>query len=240
VKPAGALLPGRVHRAELMDVEPTSDADLARCLADLERVNRWSLGYRPTLRWLDAVTADRDRLSVLDVGCGHGDMLRRIRRWGRRRGLALELWGLDASPAATRAARRATPSDMAVRFETGELFAWAPPQRFDVVVSALFAHHLGDADLVRFFAWMEAHAEYGWFVNDLHRHALAYHGLRLGFSLFSVHRFVRHDGPVSVHRAFTRRDFAEVAAAAGLDPADLDVAWWFPFRWGVGRRKEPS
>lgn len=223
-----------------MDVEPVADADFARCLRDLERVNRWSLGYRPTLRWLDVATAGRQRLSLLDVGCGHGDMLRQIYRWGRRRGVALDLWGLDVAPAATRAARAATPADMPIRFETGELFAWSPPRHFDVVASALFAHHLADADLVRFIRWMEAHTELGWFLNDLHRHGVAYHGLKLGFALLPVHRFVRHDGPVSVRRAFVRSDFRRLGAAAGLDAQALEVAWWWPFRWGVGRLKEPA
>jgi hypothetical protein len=57
-----------------------------------------------------------------------------------------------------------------ITYETGDVFALDPARRFDVVVSALFTHHLDDAQLVRFLRWMQATARLGWFVNDLHRH----------------------------------------------------------------------
>lgn len=230
-------LPGRSHQAELMDIEPVSDADLARCLRDLARVNTVSLGYRPTLRWLDQAAAGRDRISVLDIGCGQGDMLRKISAWGRQRGIATDLLGIDLNPATIRAAQAATPDSHGIRFEVCNLFDIPKDRHPDIIISALFAHHLSDAELVRFVRWMEQTAQLGWFINDLHRHPVSAYGLALIFALWPVHRFVRHDGPVSVRRAFHRTDLAQVSRAAGLSPADVDIRWWFPFRWGVGRQK---
>jgi SAM-dependent methyltransferase len=236
---AAPLLSGRSREPERMDVERTTDEDLARCLAHLERVNVLSLGYRPTLRWLDRIAAGRDRLSVLDVGCGHGDMLRRIARWARRRGVTVDLAGVDLNPRAIAAAAAATPPDVPVRWITADLFALDPADRFDVVVSALFAHHLDDAGLVRFVEWMQRSARVGWFVNDLHRHWLPERFLRAAFAVMPVHRFVRHDGPVSVRRALVRSEWRAVLDAAGVDPARVDIAWHAPFRWGVGTRPWP-
>lgn len=227
-------LPGRSREAELMDAAGTDYATFRACLVDLERVNRASLGYRPTLAWLDRIAGARRRLRVLDVGCGHGDMLRRVRLWARRRGIVAELAGVDLNPLAARAARAATPADMDIHYETADVFALDPGREVDVVLSALFAHHLSDADLPRFVRWMEATARVGWFVNDLHRHPLADRGLRALFAALPVHGFVRHDGPVSVRRGFTRADLGRLLVAAGVGPDRAEIRWSFPFRWGMG------
>ena len=88
--------------------------------------------------------------------------------------------------------------------------------------------------MVRFLRWMEASAVRGWFVNDLHRHALAYHGFRALSRLAGWHRFVQHDGPISVARAFRHRDWERLLDEAGLRGV-AEVRWYTPFRLCVGR-----
>ena len=71
------------------------------CLRDLEQVNRWSLGYRPTLAWLDRLVdfaRTSEALRIVDVGCGGGDLLRRVDAWARRRGVKVKLVGVDLNP----------------------------------------------------------------------------------------------------------------------------------------------
>ncbi len=85
----------RAQLTELMD-EPTSYEELRDCLHDLERVNRVLSAYRPTLQWLRQFSAPQ--LHIVDVGCGGGDMLRRIEEWARRRLLTVQLTGIDLNP----------------------------------------------------------------------------------------------------------------------------------------------
>ena len=103
------------------------------------------------------------------------------------------------------------------------------------MMSSLFAHHLDDPDLVRFLARMEAGARIGWFVNDLHRHPLPYHAFRALSAAMGWHRFVRHDGPVSITRAFVAADWRRLLAEAGIPPGAANIAWHLPFRLCVGR-----
>jgi 2-polyprenyl-3-methyl-5-hydroxy-6-metoxy-1,4-benzoquinol methylase len=231
-----ALLPDLARRGsgpELMDDERVPFEDFARCLADLAWLNRLTLAYRPTERWVATALAraPRRRLTLLDVGSGYGDMLRRLaRRFGDR----LELVGVDLNPWSARAARAAAP-EAPIRYETADIFELAAERRFDLVVSALFTHHLGDTEVVRFLAWMEARAELGWFISDLHRHALPWLFLRLLPRAVPLDRMVAHDGPVSVTRAFRRRDWTRLLAEAGIAPGAAAIRWEVPFRYTVSR-----
>ena len=221
-----------------MDTAPVSPEDFASCLGDLARVNVFTRAAAPTVAFLRRATRDWPRvkpLSVLDVGSGGGDMLRRIARWGARRGQALDLVGLDLHPHSTRAAELATPAGLPIRYVTGDVFALAPGVRFDLIVSSLFTHHLDDAQVVRFLRLMEERAGRGWFVNDLHRHRLALLGFRALSAAMGWHRMVRHDGAVSVRRAFSAGEWRQALAEAGV--RDARVHWFMPFRLCVERIK---
>lgn len=149
----------RSTASEWMDIEPLGFDELRQCLKQLAQINLLSLGYRPTLRWLAALVRHRGRerpLSLLDVGCGYGDMLRRLRRWATRHDIALDLHGIDINPVAREVALSATPAGSAINFHTADIFALPPERRYDVIVSSLFAHHLDDTSLARFLAGCRA------------------------------------------------------------------------------------
>lgn len=234
---AAADLSRRSGEAELMDGPGLGFEEFERCLRELERINRWTFAYRPTLAWLDRLARSNGHpgrpLRILDAGSGGGDMLRRIAAWARRRRLAVELTGADLNPWSARAAERATPAGLAIRYLTTDVFDLPGTGRWDAVVCALFAHHLDDDRLVRFLAWMDGCADRGWFVNDLHRHPVAHAAARAMVATLPVGRLVAHDAPLSVARAFTRADWARLLAAAGLEDR-ARVEGFVPFRLCVG------
>jgi len=226
---------------ELMDSETVGFEEFRACLVDLARVNRLTLAYRPTLAFFDRLLPRVRGLSrplhVVDVGSGYGDMLRRIEAWARRHDVAVTLTGVDLNPWSARAASEATRGDHAYAWVTEDVFAYAPRDGIDVVVSSLFTHHLPDPLVVRFLAWMEDQARIGWIVNDLHRHPVPYHVFRRLAKLTRMHHFVQHDGPVSIARAFTAADWRRLLAEAGLGDGRAEVRWWMPFRIAVTREK---
>lgn len=217
---------------ERMDAPDLDPATYAAVIADLARVNRVVMTARPTLAFLTRATQGMASWRLLDVGYGHGDMLRAIARWAKRRGMAAELVGIDLNPASLPPARAATPAALGVDYRTGD-YADLGGQRWDFVISSLVAHHMTHAQLVAFLRFMEANARRGWFVNDLHRHRLAHLGFPLLAGIMRWHPIVRHDGRLSIARSYRPHEWPPLLAEAGVSGARVFRA--FPFRLCVER-----
>ncbi len=224
---------------EWMDGDDLPAETYAALIADLARVNTITRARPPTLafvkRALRSVPRDAP-VTILDVGFGDGDMLRAIAQRFRDRP-ALRLIGYDINPRGAPAARQRTPTHLPIDYRTGDAYLIPPDQPIDLIVSSLVTHHMSDAAIVDFLRWMEGRAEHGWMVNDLHRHPIAYHGFRLMAAVARWHPIVRHDGAVSVARAFTRQDWQSLLARAGIDAHAVDLRWKLPFRWCLERTR---
>ena len=254
------------HRAaphtlpEWMD-EPCSYEDFRACLVDLGHCNTLTLAARPTLDFLarlsmkqawqqpgvqealargERVRITLPKLRIVDVGCGGGDMLRRIARWADRRGQQVELTGIDLNPHAARAAESLTPPAFAgrIRYITGDAFAHTEP--VDVVLSSLFTHHLEDEEIVRYLAWSERTAQMGWFINDLCREAIPCRFFPLLARILRWHRFVVHDGPVSFRRSFREADWTHLTQQARLPLDKIQLRRWTPARLCVEHLRSDS
>ena len=208
--------------------EPTYRA----VLADLSKVNRVTLAYRPTLDFLDRAIGARKSFRLLDVGFGQGDMLRAIARWAESRGVDAELVGVDLNPRSEKAANDATPGHLLIRYRTGD-YADLAGSGWDFVVSSLVAHHMTREELVLFLQFMESDARLGWFVNDLHRHAVSYAGYPVLAALARWHPIVRKDGHTSIARSFRPAEWHALLAEAEV--AGADVERYFPFRLCVSQ-----
>jgi SAM-dependent methyltransferase len=223
----------RALAEEWMDADDLPAATYADVVADLARVNVVTMAARPTLAFLRRVCRPGGRYRVLDVGYGDGDMLRRIARWGERRGIAFELVGIDLNPRSEAAARAHTPAGIAIDWRTGD-YADLADEPWDIILSSLVAHHMTHAQLVAFLRFMQRHARAGWLVNDLHRHGFAYRGWPLLAALFRWHPIVRHDGHLSIARSYRPGEWPPILAEAGITDARIHRA--FPFRLCVERR----
>jgi 2-polyprenyl-3-methyl-5-hydroxy-6-metoxy-1,4-benzoquinol methylase len=222
---------------ELMDGD-CSYEDFRGCLHSLEQINCWLLGYRPTLAWLKRLPHGmRDSVHFVDVGCGGGDLLRRIARWTRKRGIAVQLTGIDLNPYAARAAAESTPKEFGITWVTGQAQVYRSERPVDIVVSSLMAHHLEDEEIIALLRWMEATVHVGWFINDLERSQRSSRMFAWVDRMMRWHRFVRHDGPVSFRRAFRKDDWVRLLTAAEVSLDAVTVEHWRPGRLCVGRWK---
>jgi len=229
---------------------PCSYEDLRGCLRHLAVVNRITRAHRPILQWLDEVAhAIRPRsptaqerdvgrpLKIVDVGSGYGDMLRRIERWARRCGVAVDLLGVDVNANSVRAAREATPADSAIRWVHGDVYSCAEVAEADMFTVSGMTHHLTEAEIVRLIAWIEQASRLGWFIVDLHRKPVPYRVFDVAMRGPWWHRFIRTDGLRSLRRSFLAEDWVRMCAAAGMGAEDVEIREHRPARLCVERIK---
>ncbi len=222
-----------------MEAEITTYEEYRTCLADLAMVNRLTRTHAPTLAYFDGllpgIRALGRPLEVVDVGSGYGDLLRLLDAWATRNQVKVQLTGVDSNPWSRQAAAEAAPHGRHVQWITADAFAYQPPRGIDVIVSSQFTHHLPNPLVVKFLRWMEASARLGWFVNDLHRHAVPFHFFRHFAKLAGFHRVVQYDGLVSIARSFTVADWEALLAEAGIERSQVSLGWKVPFRLALGR-----
>jgi len=207
------------HAVEMLD-RPAPFADLAESLADIARLNAIFGGRQITVRHVARLLADvpRDRtVTILDVGTGGGDLPRALVRWARRTGRRILILALDRDAGTVAFARRAAASyPEIVLLRSDALALPVRPGSIDVVISALTLHHLEPALAVRHLAEMDAAARVGFIVNDPMRSRAAYCAVWLATRLLTRNRMSRHDGPLSVLRAYTPDEVRGMCEKAGL------------------------
>lgn len=219
------LLRGRALDAvEEMD-RPDCDAGrLERTYAQFGVVNRavsgWQGIYRRELRPLLSAAGTT---TLLDIGCGGGDVPLLLSRWAARDGLRLEITAVDPDRrAAAFAARRPPRAGVSFRRQsTRDLLAAGA--HFDVVVSNHVLHHLAPGEFTAFLADSAELATMRVIHNDLRRSPAAY-ALFWAAALPFTGSFIRRDGLTSIRRSYTE---AELAAAA---PPGWTVERRSPFR----------
>jgi ubiquinone/menaquinone biosynthesis C-methylase UbiE len=164
---------------------------------------------------------------VLDVGTGGGDVPRALVRWARRAGRPIRVFALDRDPATARVARelaRGYPEIAVLQGDAVDLPVRG--ESVDVITSSLTLHHLDERSAVRHLAEMDRAARGGLVVNDLARSRTAYALVWLVTRVLAANRMSRHDGPVSVRRAYAGEELRALCDKAGL--ADARILHYAP------------
>jgi SAM-dependent methyltransferase len=205
---------------ELLD-GPAPFAERARSLADVARLNGAFGGRLMTVRHVRRLLArlPADRIAtVVDLGTGGGDIPRALVRWARRAGQSIRVFALDLSEPTLEVARRTVASYPEITLLRADALA-APFRKHavDVAISSLTLHHLEPAAAITYLEAMGAMAREGVVVNDLARSRLGWAAMWLVTRLFGCGRMSRHDGPLSVRRAYTADEVRGLCARAGLE-----------------------
>jgi SAM-dependent methyltransferase len=216
--------PREASRSELMDRLDASPVELTESLADIARLNR--IGATRAIQAHVAPFFARQRagetLRILDVGTGAADIPLAIAAWARRHGHRVRIVALEVHPTILRYAARAANAASELSLVAGDaLKAPIRPGSVDVALCSLVLHHLPEAAVVTLFHRLSELVRLGFVVSDFRRGRLAWAAVWLATRAVSRNRMTRHDGPLSVRRAYTPPELAALAARAGLP----DIRW---------------
>ncbi len=227
----------RSQAKELIDGPHGDAAALRQTYDQIKSINVCTLGYWPIMsavkHFLTRYGHDY-KIKILDIGCGNGEMLRRIDDYARLKNFSVELTGIDLNREAISAAVELSASG--INYIHGDIFVDGMGT-YDLIINSLVMHHLTDDEIVKLMQWMGSHARIGWYIGDLHRHALAYYFIKYFVKLRRFNHLVCHDAPLSVARSFRREEWAGLLARAKFNLDSIKVSWYPNFRYGVRYEK---
>ena len=99
----------------------------------------------------------------------------------------------------------------------------------DVIHCSLFCHHLKDDELTELFSLIYRNTHAGFVINDLQRNRLAYYVVQLITYLLNGSVLSKHDGPVSVLRAFKLTELKKLLQKAQIK--DFSINRKLAFRY---------
>lgn len=231
----------RTQQPELLDslAEHATAGEVVGNLRDIRLANRWLGGTRATLNavrpWLS--TSHREApVSILDVATGSADIPVAIADWSRRSGLHVRIVATDVQPDVLAIARAAERPGQIIIEQADACELPYPSGSFDLVTLSLALHHFEPEGAMRVLREMRRVARSRMVVNDLDRSRMGYAGAWLVAHLLTTNRLTRNDAPLSVRRAYTRREALALAHAAGWHGAT--VRGVVPFRLLLTGRPE--
>jgi SAM-dependent methyltransferase len=221
----------RSTEKEMMDLPGNPKALLVEDLRNLRIINRYLGGYRGVIKGLKRlVSKDRmRRFSLLDVGTGSADIPKVIVQWARNRGIEAKVVALEPEPVTAAEAAHQTqhwPEITVIRAD-----GMAPPFQaasFDFVLASQMLHHFTEDKIIALLKTWSGFARKAILVSDLVRDPLAYYGIRFITRLFMRNEMTRFDGPLSVRRALTIKEWRALFREAAVGPFRLVPI--FPYR----------
>ncbi len=227
------------HRStepEIMDDFGVRGEELQRALNDITWVNKRLGGNGISISALEEwvnhhLEIKQKTIRLADLGCGNGDTLRRMARWGRAQQLNLELVGLDANTHSIALAREQSRDFPEISYKTADVLS---PEYsysgFDLAHCSLFLHHFGEKEIMSLLNKLRVDGVLGLLINDLQRSPVAYYAFAMVARVVRISPMARHDGLVSVKKGFQRKELTDILHKGGLSPSKIKWKWAFRYQ----------
>ena len=224
---ASFLIPARKDQSELLDQNMGTMGDVRANLMEMWRINRYFGGIEALTCHLYPLLRQNQPLRVVDIGTGSGEMGALLTRWARQNGLHILIYALDKSERNLSVAREKAihgtnliqADACALPFPEGEV---------DYFISSLFLHHLSPEQVIDVLRETYRRSRRGIVMSDVVRGYLPLLAFRPIQPIFARNYLTRHDGTLSIRRAYTPHELHSLAHAAGLESAR--VFSHFPWR----------
>ncbi|WP_420151671.1 methyltransferase domain-containing protein [Spirosoma sp.] len=225
----------RTSQEEFLDDFSLEGAELGDALDKIAAINQWLGGNQVTLNGIEDLLRKWPKekaVSIVDIGCGNGDMCRAVAEFGKQKGFRVNILGIDANLYTVNHARSLSAHYPAVSYAEMNVFEndFAALD-YDIALCTLTLHHFSDKDILQLMGLLANKARLGIVINDLHRSALAYRLFQLICFVFRLSKLSKDDGLISILRGFKKRELVSFSEQLQLKAYQIRWRWAFRYQW---------
>jgi len=208
---------------------------LRDALDKIAKINQLLGGNLLTLRGVQNLIATipkSNEITIVDVGCGNGDMLRTLAEYGIKNQLNFQLTGIDANAFTINHAKELSSNYPNINYRCEDVFSQDfADLKYEIVLCTLTLHHFKDDEILKLMNIFNANSRVGIVINDLHRSALAYRLFQALCSVFKLNAMSREDGLVSILRGFKKKELVYFSKKLNLKNYTIQWKWAFRYQW---------
>ncbi|MFN3756778.1 MAG: methyltransferase domain-containing protein [Flavobacterium sp.] len=224
----------RTKADEIMDDFQLQGPELLDALDKIAFINKVLGGNQLTVQGLQKLlaTSTLDKVTIVDVGCGNGDMLRVLADGVIKKGVILELIGIDANLHTIAYAEELSDKYPNIRFRCEDIFSESfSEMNYDILLCTLTLHHFKNEDIDYLLSLFCKQAQVGVVINDLHRSAISYRLFKLFSKAFKLNAMSREDGLTSILRGFTKKELVDFSKKIKVSKQTIQWKWAFRYQW---------
>lgn len=224
----------RTQESEIMDDFSLEGEELREALDQIARINQFLGGNKVTLNGIKKVIplTTTKTISIADIGCGNGDMLRMLSDYAQKNKLNFKLIGIDANDFTINYAKKLSVAYPNIEYQCVDIFSEDfKTLTFDIILCTLTLHHFTNEQILNIITTFKDNAKTGIIINDLHRSKLAYRLFELICVIFKLNRMSRLDGLVSILRGFKKNELEEFSKKLKLKNYNINWKWAFRYQW---------
>ncbi len=223
-----------------MDDFSLGGSQVEEALETIANINRYLGGNQLTINAVKKILPQNPSrpITICDVGCGNGDMLRALANYAQKNKLNIKLIGVDANPFTIKIAQEksdAYPNISYICANVLENHELIPPH--DIALLTLFLHHFEEAEIPQIIQNSLTKSSLGVIINDLHRSAWAYYLFVAVCFVFRVNDLAKKDGLLSILRGFKKTELQNYAQKLNHHQHQIKWQWAFRYEWIIYKNK---
>jgi len=223
------MLEQRSTEKEQLDNLEIGGVGLSKTLDGLSIINRFLGNTNTTFSAVKPILMEAEAtLTVIDLGCGGGDNLRKIANWCSKKNIRVRLIGIDGNLNILDYALGKNTNSIAVEYVQADILSNEFKLPYcDILLSSHFVYHFSDTELVQFLKSAKMRVKQHIIFSELERNNLAYSLFKIGYLFMPFTKMVKQDGKRAIERAFKKAELDSILKRAGFSHYKITQKWAF-------------